>query len=217
MGIVEIIAILRKWMLLIIILPVLAVMATAFYYFGGIAPPVYTSDAQILAYNLRTEGEIQGGDLTLSANLINDFCIIVTSTPVLQETADLCGLRLSEVKSCSIRVSKKGDSRVVAISVSANTAALAENVTRALVQVSTRIARDLLSTKNITVIEPATRARQTGPASMRNTVISFIVGLAAGAGFALAVELLNTTVRSEADVEKHLKIPVLGKVPRFEK
>ncbi|MCL2671517.1 MAG: Wzz/FepE/Etk N-terminal domain-containing protein [Clostridiales bacterium] len=216
MSISDIIAILRKWMLLIIILPVLAAMAAGFYFYS-IAAPVYTSEAQILVFKLHDENNVSGADLSLSANIINDFRIIVTTTPVLQQTAEKCGLELGQVRGCSISVVKIPDTRVVKITVSASTRERAEGVARALSEISKTVASEMLATDNITIIEPASAARQTGPASLRNTVVAFIAGLIGAAAFSLAVEMLNTTVRSEKDVERFLKIPVLGKVPRFEK
>lgn len=216
MSISDIIAILRKWMLLIIILPILAAMASGFYFYT-IAAPVYTSEAQILVFKLNDENNITGVDLSLSSSIINDFRVIVTTTPVLQEAADMCNLSLAQVRACTISVSKLTDTRVVRISVTSNDKGQSENVARALVAVSQTVAREKLATKNIEVLEPATTARQTGPASLRNTLVAFIAGLVAAVAFSIAVEMLNTTVRSDKDVEKYMNIPVLGKVPRFEK
>jgi capsular polysaccharide biosynthesis protein len=42
--------------------------------------------------------------------------------------------------------------------------------------------------------------------------IAFVVGLMTGVGLAFLLEYLDNTIKTEADVEKHLGLPVLGVV-----
>ncbi|MDO4543696.1 MAG: Wzz/FepE/Etk N-terminal domain-containing protein [Clostridia bacterium] len=221
-----IIRVIRKWLLLIILAPVLTAMVTG-YYFYQIAEPTYTSRAQILVFHQQNENVINASDLATSSNIINDFCVIVTSTPVLQAAADsmqivrsdgsIGSVSLEELKSCSISVTKGTDNRIVTVAVGSGNASLAYNAVEAIVESATQHAIEYLKTENIQVIEPACEAYQSGPASFRNTVIGGIAGLAIAVLFTLLVETLNTTIRDAEEVEKLLSLPVLAKIPRFEK
>ncbi|MCL2694756.1 MAG: Wzz/FepE/Etk N-terminal domain-containing protein [Clostridiales bacterium] len=214
MDLQDIVRIFRKWRVIIIITPILTTIAAGFYYFQ-IVLPVYTSSSRVLLFHQRSEEILIGTDLVTSSNLINDYCVFVKTTPILEETAERLEVALNQVQSCSISVTKVSDTRVVNISVSSSNPELAEKVVVALTAISSEKAKDVLQTDNIRVIEPASAARKTGPASLRNTAIGFAVGLALAVAFSLLVEMLNTTVRSPDDVEKYLKMPVLAQIPRY--
>lgn len=226
MELQNIFRVIRKWLLLIILVPVLTAMVSG-YYFYQIAQPVYSSNAQVLVFHQQDENYLSGSDLNTSSNIINDFCAIVTSSPVLQDAANAMEFEradgtkskvtLAELKACTIRVSKGTDNRIVTISVSSTNASLAYNAVDAIVNSARLHAVDYLQTENIRVIEPACQAYRSGPASLRNTVIGGVAGLAVAIGFALMIELLNTTIRDAEEVEKLLELPVLAKIPRYEK
>jgi len=215
MDLQDFIRIFRKWRLIIIILPILTTIATAFYYFQ-IALPTYSSSTKVLVIHQQNEQAITGVDLTTSTNLINDYCALVAAAPFKQETAERLGMEMSQMSGCSISVSKISDTRMVTISVTSHDPALSQRVVQELTLVSIERAKDFLQTDNIRRVETASKARQTGPASMRNTMIGFAVGLGIAVGFALLVEMLNTTVRTAEDVEKHMGVPILAQIPRFE-
>jgi len=214
MDLQDFVKIFRKWRLIIIITPILSTIAAGFYYFQ-IVQPTYTSSAQVLLFHLQKEDVLSGYDLVTSSNLINDYAVFVRTTPVLEETAERLGITMGQIRSCVVSVAKVPDTRIVTISVSSSDPELAENVVRGLALVSTERAREVLQTENIREIEPASTARRTGPASLRNTTIGFAAGLVLSIGFALLVEMMNTTVRSPEDVEKTLKIPILAQIPRY--
>ncbi|MDO4564662.1 MAG: Wzz/FepE/Etk N-terminal domain-containing protein [Clostridia bacterium] len=225
MEIQNIIKMIRKWLLLIILLPILCVMVAG-YYFYQLATPVYTSTAKILVFHQQDSDVISGSDLTTSSNIINDFCVIITSTPVLQDAADsmlinrsdgtVGTVTLAQLKQCRISVSKGSENRIVTLSVTSENASLAYNAVEAIVESATLHAIDYLKTENIRVIEPASEAARSGPASLRNTALAGLLGLAAAVGFAFLVEMLNTTIREPEDVEKLFGLPVLAKIPKYE-
>lgn len=226
MDLQNIFRVIRKWLLLIILVPVLTVMVTG-YYFYQIAQPEYTSSAKILVFHQQNEEVLTGSDLGTSSNIINDFCVIVTSTPVLQDAADSMEIeraggdksqvRLADLKACKIDVNKGTDNRIVTVSVTSKNASLAYNAVDAIVNSATVYAVDYLKTDNIRIIEPACDAYQSGPASFRNTVIGGAAGFIVAIVFVLMIEFLNTTIRDAEEVEKLLELPVLAKIPRYEK
>jgi len=66
---------------------------------------------------------------------------------------------------------------------------------------------------DISVLNPATAPLEpSGPRIMLNTLVSILLGTILGVGLALLFELLNRPVRSSADVDEMLGIPVLGAI-----
>ena len=214
MEIQDFIRIFRKWRLAIIITPILTTIVAGFYFFQ-IALPVYSSGTQVVLLHQQNIEVLSGSDLVASSNLLNDYCVLVKTTPILEEAMRDTGITLEQLRSCTVVVTKVPETRVVTIAVSSVDGALAQKVVQAITNVSIEQAKEILQTENITQIEPSSRPKRTGPASLRNTAIALVVGLVLAAGFALLVEMLNTTVRTTEDVEKVLKIPVLAQIPRF--
>lgn len=69
---------------------------------------------------------------------------------------------------------------------------------------------------NLRVIDPA-RPPQNPlfPNKKLNLIIGIFLGFMIGVGLSLIIEAFNISIRSEEDVEKHMKIPVLGNIPRI--
>lgn len=63
------------------------------------------------------------------------------------------------------------------------------------------------------VVEPATEATKTSPNLLRDSVVGFSIGLVIALLSVAIREAIDTTVRSEVDVEEMLAAPVLATVP----
>jgi Mrp family chromosome partitioning ATPase len=74
-----------------------------------------------------------------------------------------------------------------------------------------------VNSSNATLFESADGAWKTTPNPVRDSMVGAAIGLVLALLFSAAREALNTRVRSEADVEEFLDIPVLGSVPSFPK
>jgi succinoglycan biosynthesis transport protein ExoP len=73
-----------------------------------------------------------------------------------------------------------------------------------------------LETNNVRVVEEAqVPGAPIWPSKSKNLLLSIVFGLAAGVGIALALDYLDTTVKSPEDVERHLGLPVVGIIPSF--
>ena len=69
----------------------------------------------------------------------------------------------------------------------------------------------------VTVVDSASRAYPVTPGGQTNLLLGAILGLILGVGAAFFLEYLDRTVRTSADVEMLLSIPVLGIIPRLRK
>jgi uncharacterized protein involved in exopolysaccharide biosynthesis len=73
-----------------------------------------------------------------------------------------------------------------------------------------------LETNNVRIVEEATApAVPVRPRRTWNLLVSAVAGLALGIAVALAIDYLDTTVKTPDDVERHLGLPVIGIVPAF--
>ncbi|MBI4520021.1 MAG: polysaccharide biosynthesis tyrosine autokinase, partial [Gemmatimonadetes bacterium] len=74
---------------------------------------------------------------------------------------------------------------------------------------------EAVSSAYVDVIDPAVGATRIGPRGQLNMLLGALLGLILGVGAAFFLEYLDRTVRTSADVESLLGIPVLGVIPRL--
>jgi receptor protein-tyrosine kinase len=70
-----------------------------------------------------------------------------------------------------------------------------------------------LQTARVTPVQPATGAAQVQPRVVRDAVLGFFAGLVVGIGVAFLLEALDTRVRTAAEIERRLGLPLLGRLP----
>jgi polysaccharide biosynthesis transport protein len=71
-----------------------------------------------------------------------------------------------------------------------------------------------MKTNNVRVLERAmVPSAPVRPKPIQNLLIGLLLGLATGIGLAFAIEALDNTLKTQADVEQFLGVPVLGLVP----
>jgi capsular polysaccharide biosynthesis protein len=63
------------------------------------------------------------------------------------------------------------------------------------------------------VYEADVPSAPSGPSAKKNTVLAAIIGFVAVVGIYVVTFLLDDTIRTEEDVEKHLGLPTLGVIP----
>jgi len=74
------------------------------------------------------------------------------------------------------------------------------------------------STSDIRMVEKAQRPTSPiSPDKKRNFLLSMVFGLFGGAGLAFFFEYLDRTIRTEEDIQKHFKLPVLSIIPKADR
>ena len=72
-----------------------------------------------------------------------------------------------------------------------------------------------MSVDNVNILSPAVLAENPSPVKpnkMLNIAIGAVVGLMIGVGLAFLLEYLDTTIKTEHDVEELLHLPIIGLV-----
>lgn len=72
---------------------------------------------------------------------------------------------------------------------------------------------ELLQGSNVLLSRPAGSAAQVQPKPVRNAILGGVLGLALGIGLAFLRDALNTRVRTGAEIESRLGMPLLGRIP----
>lgn len=213
----DIFAILRKRLVLIIFIPLVVAIGAGIYFMQQ--PNEYTAKAKLYVLMDYTDstGQIRY-DTSSSTQFTGDFKELITTHKVLEETARRLG---SDVKQFSngtlnISVSSVSGTRIIEIGVTSASPTMSLEVTNTLSKVFVEYVRDLLQTESVSIAAEATLPTSpSGPARLRNTLLAYVLALAAVIGICLAVEMLNTTIRTVEQAETALELPVLASVTNY--
>lgn len=215
-GVADIIdMMIRRWWIWAICAVTFSV--AAFIYTQIFVDPLYRTDGTLVVDAQKTQTvDVTQGQMTSSQELVKLFKELITSRSFLAYVAEDMGGRYSpgELKgmiSCSSR-----------------------NETQVLeVRVTGKVPKDIYEICNSVLAHAADelpgymggQVRQLDPATMpggpispnvkQNALIAFLLGIAAGAGIILLLELFDTRIKSRDDIVNKFPEPLLGEIPEF--
>lgn len=210
----EVIKIIRKRWLLIISLVVISVgisVGISFY----VLTPIYQAQTQILVNQKGGLSDVYAWQsIETDLRLINTYNVIITNTAILTPVIDELNLDVtSEELSKQISVSNESDSKVVNISVQDPDPSRAVEISNTISEVFKETVPELMKVDNITILSEAKLSDNPSPVKPNKILYIFITavfGLMLGVSFAILLEILDTTIKTEKDIEDILGLPIMG-------
>ena len=208
---------LEKKLLIVLVVIIFALMGAI--YTLKFVTPIYQSTtslvlAQIGGDNSEESNSITSSDIALNTNLIDNYRVIAKSKSVAQEVIDNLNLDTTvEILRNRISVTTESDSEVIKITVLDEDPELACKITTEVAEIFMGKVETIYKVNNITVLDKA--EMETTPSNInltKNIVIFAFVGGILIAGYILLINMLDTTVKTDTDIEKALDIPVLASI-----
>lgn len=176
--------------------------------------PQYTSTAMM--YILSKETTLTSlADLQIGSQLTQDYKIIVTSRPVLEDVIQKLQLDMTykELKE-KVVIDNPKDTRILSIAVTDPDPVLAKDLVDTIANTSSDYIGDIMEMIPPKMIESGVVPTQkTSPSNSKNAILGALAGMVLVCGVTVAEVLMNDTVQSEDDVERYLGISVLASVP----
>ncbi len=205
----------RIW---IIILSAICVALAAFLVAKLLITPIYNSETKLYVMNRENEGTTTYTDLQTASQLTQDYVILVTSRPVLEEVISDLKLSISTAALESmITVSTPTNTRIIEIVVANEDASLAKEIADSLASSSSTQIRKVMNIEQVNVVEEGNYP--TAPASP-NVKIYVIFGALLGMFVSVLVVIIrfmmDDTIKTGDDVEKYLGLSMLAAIPYSE-
>lgn len=212
----ELFTTLKKRLGLIIILTILAVIIAGVVSYT-VLTPIYQTSTQILVNQEQTEAtQLTNQNIQTDLQLINTYSVIIKSPAILDQVAQQLDLGLTtDQLNSKITVSNAENSQVVNVSVEDADPAIAVDIANTTADVFQAEIIDLMNVDNVSILSPAVLKPNPTPVKpnpMLNMAIAAVIGLMLGVGIAFLLEYLDTTIKSDQDIEDVLGIPVLGMI-----
>ncbi|MDO5423993.1 MAG: Wzz/FepE/Etk N-terminal domain-containing protein [Eubacteriales bacterium] len=205
---------LGNWKTIFLAMLIGAVITGSFHVF--FMPASYQADAEI--YITNKDSLVTLSDLQLSAALTDDYAKIIKSRTVLKRVIqelelDLTYKELQEL----VEVTNPDSTHIIDIKVTCGDLELSRNIANALLNISVQQIYQIIGSSEPTVIDYSEAE------AVENVTPSFtmflLIGAFAGALIVCAVliirMLLNTTIKSEEEMERYLNLPVLSAIPYY--
>lgn len=204
-----------RWKLILLAMMIGALLLGAYHTF--LLNPVYQADASIFITN--NDSVITVSDLQLSSELTEDYAKIIKSRTVLKEVIKELELNM-DFKQLGqlVEVTNPKDSHIITITVTCGDMELCRNIANSLMNVGVERIYQVVGSSEPTVIDysEAEAVEEITP-GLANYLMK---GAVFGAGLVCALIVLrfltDTTLKTEEDIRKYLRMPVLSVVPYFE-
>ena len=212
----EIFKTLKKRAALIISLTIVAgIIATIISFF--VLTPIYQATTQVLVNQKKEDNiaqQMTSADIQSNLQLINTYNEIIKSPAILSTVVENLDLPLSPGQLASkITVTNANNSQVLNINVQDENYNVAVDMANQVVEVFKEEVPALMNVDNVNVLSPAVYSENPSaikPNKMLNVVIALVIGLMLGVGLAFLLEYLDTTVKTEQDVEEIIGLPIIG-------
>ena len=207
--------VLRKWFVVAISLIVFTLAAAI--YFLYLVEDTYEAFTTIFIYNesLVMNNQIEYSQVMTNEKLVKDYSVIAKSNRVLDKVRE--NLPTTIVNPKSITVEAVPDTRVLKLTVRDGNPYTAANIANETTRVLIEEAKDITNITNISVIDDAVVPLEPKSVPVISyTLISAILGIVAGVGIILFLEMFDKTVKDLGELSEKFDIPVLALIPRFE-
>ena len=204
---------LNNW--LIIAISTILVALIAFCISKFIMVPQYTSTSQLYVFTKSTS-ITNLTDLQTSTNLTNDYKVVVTGRPVLEQVIENLNLQDETYGSLSARiaVNNPSNSRILEITVTDPNPQRAKKIADEIADVSGAFISEKMDQDPPSVLQYGYVSNN---AVSPNTMMNTVLGAAIGAFLAMAIViisyLMNDTIMTAEDIERKLGMHVLGSLP----
>ena len=198
---------LHKWKLLFIALLAGAVVGGAYCAF--LLETTYRAEASL--YITSNESLLSFSDLQLSSALTEDYAYIIKSRTVLERVIDEQQLdmdykQLGEI----VTVTNPDSSHVIRIGVTTSDPQMSRNIANSLLNISADQINQIVGNGMPSVIHAVQEIK---PSMKKYCALGGILAFVLLAGVFIVRMLMDTTIKSEDDIQRYLGVPLLSSIP----
>ncbi len=195
-------------------------------YTYAILQPKYTSYTTLLLTQVNGNNEtgndttsITQTDLTLNSKLISTYREIIKRDAVLREVIDDLNIKNLTEDSLrkNIKVSAISDTEIIKIEVTNENPNYAQMIANKIAEVFSEKITDIYKINNVYVLDKAVVSENPSNINhLKDIVIFAFIGVVIACGYALLANMLDNTVKTEADIEKLTGLTVLATIPDYD-
>jgi len=209
----------------IILITLIAMLIGVVYSYFYVVPVYKSSTKLVLAQSttqqteVNADGAITQADVTLNSKLVSTYSEIIKSKSVLREVVNslnIKGVTEGSVKgSTSVQAIK--DTEVIQITVQNLDPNIAAQIANKIAEVFSEKVVEIYNISNVYILDRAEPSSSPSNINHSKDIIIFaFIGLVVSVGFVLVLNMLDTTIKTEQDVETATGLLVLSSIPNYD-
>lgn len=205
---------LNNWRTIFLVMLVGTVISGTFHFFC--VTPLYEAKADL--YIANTDSTVTYSDIQLSNALTDDYAQIIKSRTVLKKVIQELELDLDyKTLGKMVDVSNPDATHFVEIRVTSDDLEMSKNIVNKLVTISADHIYQVIKSSAPTVVDyaEADTVEDVTPGILKYLVLGAFFAAALTCFVLVLRMLLNTTLKTEEDIQKYLNLPVLSAVPYY--
>ncbi len=208
-----------------IILIVLIFIVLGIIYSVGLVTPMYSSSTTLVLAGTASSTEEQStntittSDLSINSQLVSTYSELVKSNNILGQVISNLGINidLEELRE-NVEVTSVEDTELIEITVTNENPEYAAKIANEIASVfEEKIAKEIYNINNVHIVDEA--VVETEPSNvnhLKDIVIFAFIGLVISIMYALISNMLDTTIKTQEDIERGIKVPVLASIPMYD-
>lgn len=206
---------LKKRWLMIVVITLLATVASAVFSFFVIKPQYEASTKVFIG---KDEGENQNysqNDVMMYQKLMKTYSETIKTKDLVSRSLKGTSLNLEPVEVLeNLTVVSVADTQILEIKYKSKNPKEAEVVIEEIAEEFINTSKELVPNGNIKIIEEVELPEKpVSPNKKMNIAIAFLLGLMVSVGLAFLLEFLDNTFKNKEQLERELDLPVLGSIP----
>lgn len=205
----------RVW---VIILTALAAGAAALAITHYLITPLYTASIKLYVNNTsETKYDITSSDVSASQSLVRTYITIIKSNTVINKVIEKTGADYSPGQLRGfLSAGALDNTEVLQVSITMPDPEQAYRIANAIADTAPDVLADIVSGSSVRIVDRAYLPQTpSSPNYMRNIVIGLAVGFILSCAILIATALLDTRIKTEADLNMISPLPVLGAITEF--
>jgi capsular polysaccharide biosynthesis protein len=181
--------------------------------------PTYQAQATVIVGKPQEnqKNSSQFNDIMMYQNLVKTYAEIAQSRDVAQKTLDKLNSNLTaDQLSKIIKVTPEQGTQILSISATSNSPKEAAEIVNAASTTFISESKKIFPTGgDIQIMDQAkVPEKPIAPRKTLNVAIAFFLGLMISVGLSFVLEYMDSTIKTEDDVNRYLELPVIGIIPK---
>lgn len=207
-----IMVLIQKWW--VMALSAAIVGLCALIYSSILITPTYESTTRVIVLNTDKE-VLTTSDLQLGTQLTKDYPELIKSRFVIESVIEEMGFETTyEQFIKKVAVKTAADSRIIDITLTDPDPVLAKETVDKLRDIASKRIKEVMEIEAVNLVDEGNIPLEPSDPSVKKwTAIGILLGGFAAAAFILIVYLLDDTIKTSEDVERHLGLSTLAMIP----
>ena len=178
----------------------------------------YASTARIyLVPKVTEQGVVDSTALNSNSKMVNNYMSLMQGETILSKVADELNIENVEEVKNSLSITNVNETEIIDVKATTDDPKKSQAIVSKTVDIFFKEMQEKLDIKNMTISDqPKVNDVPVSPSKKMNTAIGAMAGLLLSCGYVFLQYLFDKRLKTKAEAESFLGVPVLGEIPWFE-